>query len=376
MKFDKLFIILIAVIGIVFVSGCINQSSDIQGSENGLVIKNIYTEPQQDLIETGETLNIYYELENVGGTTASNVATTIYGLTWISEQNRLQQYCFPLPNCKSGLSMYPPDQTTKSPGAIETIHMSMRIPENLLPAGLKKTFPMKIRTSYDYKTSATATFNAYSKTRYNRDLQLGNQVPVMSDSSIPVQTTIAGTPISVSITGPDKIIVHDVKSGEDTFRYTYHITFTNVGQGYPITINKNTKRPDEGLINIKEMRIEGPGVLFYNCMDSESPVNSNKFSTIVKLRGRSVTKSCTISIKNSPSNPSSWYNREYNPLNLYLDMSYRYFLERDFSISISASPTYTGSGTLADTGFEDQLAYETIPYDEEWNYDDSDVSIA
>ncbi|MBI5332563.1 MAG: hypothetical protein HZB65_03250 [Candidatus Aenigmarchaeota archaeon] len=349
----KPIILIFAIIGILLVSGCVGQK-DISGSASGIVIKNIYTDPQQDMIETGSNLNIYYELENIGGTTARDVKSTIYGMTWIDEIDRLNKYCIPLEKCNNGLSLYPPDPVTKSSGGIETVaFIDIKLKENLLPSGLRKTFPLKIRASYNYETSGTVSLEAYSKKRYNRDIQLGNQALITAESSIPVQTTIAGTPISVSISGPDKIIVNDAIVGKESkTKYTYHITFTNIGEGYPISHDNDTisgsndeKYLGEGLLRVKEFRIEGPGVNVYSCLDYDA----NEFRTAlekspseltIKLRGRSVTKSCTIEILNKPGQDDqsriTWNNREFNPINLYFDLTYRYFVEKDFSITVTA----------------------------------------
>lgn len=332
----SLFLVLSSIIAVLFVSGCIGQSSNLVGSSSGIVIKNVYTDPQQDLIETGEDLNIFYELENIGGTTATNLKTTIYGFTWIPENDRLANYCYPKPSCSGGYTLYPPDSITKSPGGIQAINMKIPIRKDLLPAGLKKTFPLTIRSSYDYKTVATATLQGYSKNRYNRDIQLGNQQPVITEAAIPIQKTIADTPISIAISGPDKMIVHNVASS-GSFKFTYRITFSNVGQGYPIT------NGEEGLLVVKSLKIEGPGVTFSDCLDQTT--QSNELNEVnVKLRGSSVTKSCTIEITNSKSSEDSWYNREFNAINIYFDLDYMYFVEKSFSVSITASPTYTGEG--------------------------------
>lgn len=324
-----------SLIAILLVSGCIGQSTSLSGSSSGIVIKNIYTDPQQDLIETGDDLNIFYELENIGGTTATNVKTTIYGLTWIPENDRMQNYCFPTPSCTQGYTLYPPDPITKSPGGIQAINIKIPIRKDLLPAGLKKTFPLNIRSSYDYKTLATATLQGYSKNRYNRDIQLGNQQPVIAEASIPIQKTIADTPISITITGPDKMIVHDVNNFA-SFKFTYRITFSNIGQGYPITNN------EEGVLMIKSLKIEGPGVSFSDCLD-QSTQSKELNGIAVKLRGPSVTKSCTIQIDNSKASEDSWFNREFNTLNMYFDIDYRYFVEKEFSISITAPISGEGS---------------------------------
>ena len=337
--FNK-FVMCFAVIVAVAISGCIGQQQ-ITG-DNGVTIKGLYTDPQQDLIEVGDKLDIYYELQNIGGTVATNVMTTVYGITWIPETERLEKYCEPIPNCQRGLTLYPPDPITKSPGGTKTIHFQILIDKDKvpLPSGLKKTFPLKLRTSFDYKTGATTVLQGYSKKRYITELQLGNQQTVIGDVSTPVQTVITGTPISVSISGPDKIVVNDATQNEPdrTIRYTYDITFTNAGSGYPIQPLENFGEGTEQGIIATKLRIEGPGTTLYDCLDQN--IQGNELNTVVKLRGGSVTKSCTIEIKNNYNDENSWFNREFNTINMYFDLSYRYFAEKDFSISITKPIEY------------------------------------
>ena len=340
-KYSKPLVLVFVLIGVLLVSGCVNQSAASSGSPSGLVIKNVYTDPQQDLIEAGDELKIYYDIQNTGGTIARNVQTTIYGFTWISEEDRLNnKELFKIID-----ALYPPDPITKSAGETDNVAFDIKVPEGekLLSRGLRKTFPLKIRASYDYETSATTSILGYSRTRYIRDLQTGSQTPIISETQLPVQTTISGTPLAISVSGPDKLIIHDVKSGQPSqqFRYTYHITLTNIGQGYPITYGgQNNAANQEGLVKL-DMRIEGAAVKFYDCLENK---NVDKIEdSLIKLRSGSTTFSCTISIQNEalPSGQyealgrDSWGNREFDTINLYFHATYRYFLEKDFSVTIT-----------------------------------------
>ncbi len=326
MKFNshlKAFVIFSAIISVMIISGCVGQT-DLTTSTNGIVIRDVYTDPPSDLLETGDVLTVYYQIENVGGTVATNVYTTIFGFPWITDEQRIANYCHP--SCTSGKTLYPPDIVTGSLGGLEPVSFKILVPEDILPPGVRKTFTPTIRVVYTYRTETASIIPVYGKQRYNRDIQTGGIQQVL-ESSIPIQTTISGTPLSVSLTGPDKIVVPQSDKTESR-KYTYQVTFSDIGQGHPITGNV------PGLIVIKSMRIEGHGAYFENCLDVDSQ-GKEIVNKEIKLIGSSVTKSCTIGVENNKGDESSWNDREFDTINIFFEIDYEYFIESDFSVTIS-----------------------------------------
>jgi len=315
------FIPILLLASIVVVSGCVVQTT-IQSGQNGVFIENFYTDPPGNMIEIGDDLIIHYEIANRGGAIAQNVNTQLLGVPWVAPENLFQ---------KSVGTIYPPDPIIKSLGGISSIDFRDKITADKLPlpAGTSKQYNLKARVEFDYESGAALSLNAYSKTRYDRDLQQGKlSAPV--ETTIPVQHTVEKTPIEITVTGPDKIVVYPDRQTENVYR----ITFNNLGDGAPIG--------NEGIVT-GNIKIQGAGgsATLTKCIDEST---TDQFS--VKLRGgKSVQTTCTVKI----IDPSKWVTRESDTISIFINMKYRYFIEKDFALTIT-SPIGTvvpggGAGT-------------------------------
>ncbi len=382
MKNKFTLLLILSLVGIISVSGCIGQSP--QGSSsNGLIIKNVYTDPPSDLIKVTDQIVIFFEVENVGAFKAKNVFVEVSGANWApSESTRVLLG-----------DINPPDPITNSPGGLKPV--AMRIPAPIVPEGSTVTYPLKIRVTYNYGSSAAIIIPAYSEQRYQRDIQQGKLTPTTTSELI-VQQSKLPTPIKVSVLGPDKMVVPNYPYEE----FNYHITFTNIGDGVPITSGQ------DGLVH-GGLWITGPGAYFKNCLGlmtdsfANNPLwttptgintiqnlwqfyyqNTNtralvryddnswgyafeyssggfalginsvnafvRYPTIldweflgsyingIKLRTgtRSVTRPCTIAIDNQGR--GGWESRETDTITLNFDLRYTYYIEKDFTISITA----------------------------------------
>ena len=94
----------------------------------------------------------------------------------------------------------------------------------------------------------------------------------------------------------------------------------------------------DGII-VSNVKIEGPGVVFRDCLD-QNTAGDTQLTTAIRLRGGSVTKTCTLEIINNEGNDESWNSREFSPINIFFDLSYRYFVEKDISITVTAPIDY------------------------------------
>ncbi len=383
MKFEKIKLILIfSLFAVLAVSGCVGQSQSLSG-QNGLVIRDLYTDPAEDLIKVGEPITIYFSIENVGAFKARNVRVELSGANWAP------------PEATRFLigDINPPDPITDSPGGLKPV--VLKIPAPVVPEGTKVNFPLKIRVIYDYASSASVNIPGYSEQRYQRELQQGTSQRTVV-TQLNVQQPVLPTPIKVSLTGPDKLVVPRYPYEE----FNYHITFTNVGDGVPIT------NGIDGLV-YGGLWVTGPGTYFTNCLGVRSDlfasnpywsttsgvnditnmwdfyystqstraqvrygddrwgyafdyvnggiaigVNSvNSFVNYptmldwqymgqniepVKLRTgtRSVTRPCTIAIDNQAA--GGWEFRETDTVTLNFDLRFAYYIEKDFGISVTA----------------------------------------
>ncbi len=370
------------------VSGCIGQSQQNVFGQNGLHAKDFYTDPSESNIESGDIMDVTLVVENVGGTTAQNVQAELLGADWVPGRLYAQSWMYDdNGDGVFGITMSPPNPQLGTPGELRTA--TWRLPTPYVPEGLRKNYNLKSRITYDYSTKAAATLKAYSKRWYDMQLQQGKLTPAAT-SQILVTHSIDPTPIAVSISGPDKIVVPE----RNYQAYTYQITFTNVGGGTPITNSV------EGLV-YGSIRMDGPAY-FVDCMGvgpqlfnqpywqtsagysiidnmvsqyasyypgyTQEQLRSLYISrpfiidfsqlqtyAVLKLRrGETVTKSCTIAVPNPDAFGNYWGMEPYRTegsMTIYFDLNYRYYIDADTAITvtgpISGLPnpnTYPGTG--------------------------------
>ena len=73
---------ILAILIMVFASGCIGQQVDIGGAD-GLVVSNLFVDPPETDIQSGEMIVIRADVENVGSATARNVVAELIGASWL-----------------------------------------------------------------------------------------------------------------------------------------------------------------------------------------------------------------------------------------------------------------------------------------------------
>ncbi|GEM_PF-2189095 len=261
---------LLAVFSIVFIAGCIGQSAEPIGTINGLVVKNLFVDPPQDQIQSGEFITVTADIENVGGSSARNVVAELVGASWLnlndpavqnsvlSGQIRLRNFEFDEDgDGLSGTTITGPEPRFGLPGQLKTV--SFRLPAPLLSEGQKANFDLKVRISYDYETSAIASVKGYSRERYNTLFQQGKITPPTT-AALPTQVS-PNVPITISITGPDKLIIGPFPYDE----YTYQFSFNNIGTSVPVTLSPATNRQEDGLL-LGTIWVQGPGVFWRRCL--------------------------------------------------------------------------------------------------------------
>ncbi|MBI2583622.1 MAG: hypothetical protein HYW25_03060 [Candidatus Aenigmarchaeota archaeon] len=261
-KHGKSRILIFAILSIILASGCIGQSSTPLGSD-GLVIENMFIDPPETDIQSGELITIRADVQNVGSATARGVVAELIGASW-------------LPGGSDAITtqilgdMSPPDPRFGLPGHVRQI--GFRIPAPLLPEGQKANFDLKIRVNYDYETTSIAQVQGYGRERYNTLFQQGKVTPPVP-SSLPVQVS-RNVPVTINVIGPDKVVVGPSQYEE----YTYQITFSNVGSQLPITPRADGTVED-GLI-WGTLWVLGPGVFFSNCLDVGPGILVNSLQSV------------------------------------------------------------------------------------------------
>lgn len=294
---------LFCIIPLLLLVGCVQQP---QGqvkidSSNGIIINEFSAYPT--LAEYGEdTISVWMDIENVGGTTARNIVVELTGLSGFNER----------PDKKTISELSPPDIVSGTPGDFKSFEWELT-PINV-GEGIKHTFNVIGRVSFDYTTTAVATIPVYSKKEYRRLQERGQMIK----DTIDITNTHA--PVKVYISGEVPFVARHADE-----EAAYRIEFVNVGAGVPNTNNV------EGLIGGK-IRLTGP-VEFSDCFGVTSgneitlDVTGNDPNKQIKIRkGESAKKGCSIKLIEEP--------KPQDTITFTFDLSYRYYVQSEVPITI------------------------------------------
>jgi hypothetical protein len=290
---------------LIVISGCVSQPVRVD-KNNGLVINEFSLEPSR--ISSGEDFVAYLEVENVGGTTATNAKAEILNVNWLEgtpdEPDQKWSY---------GVRFLPPNLEYKTPGDVRTTDWNLKGP--LLPEGIEHDYDLKARVTFTYKTSGAINILSLERNEYYRRLQKDETF-----GELKVTNTFA--PVQINAVGPYPTVI-DADSDENEF--TYILEFINVGDGVPITYNT------DGLI-LGHIKLYGPAH-FSDCMGIGSgqdiELGTTGDTTIKLRRGESIKKGCTISI-----DMNAWGNKVEDTLTLVFDLEYDYYVEKYATLTV------------------------------------------
>ena len=330
-------LIILALIGVVlFSSGCVNLPWGNQGTTTtggyGLVVN--YFEPDFSNLESGDDFQIEMEVQNMGGATAEDIYTYLYGITpsdWGLSESDLG---------KEIGNLEPPDENVGLPGEIDSVKWGLTAPN--IPEGITYTYTPRARVMYKYHTVATSVVTTLSRDEYSR-LRQKNEVP----SGQP-QTTVSKGPLSVSVSARNPVILD---SPEDTIRVI--ITVGTLGQGSVFDYNKASDCGGyEGVADINttcglnslEMKIVAPGTTAKDCGALDN------YRSVDLRRGQSLTYSCEL-------DPGDITTRKDIPITVYL----RYGYMEDFSTTLTVTGTSdVTSGTVETTTTTQETTTTTV----------------
>jgi len=302
-------IIILGFISIILVSGCLGTTPTID-SNNGLLITTFSADPLK--VEEGDSVLFLMDVENLGGVTARDIDLDFYGVDgWTGTGKH-----------KDISDMNPPDPITDSPGDFEAITITLTAPEDL-PEGVQANFPVTARITFDYKTTATISIPAYSKSLYRIKQNEGEAI----DGTAKVENTYA--PIQATLSrGSTPIIVDDTKgTGEEDFGYL--IEFINVGDGWPISPGAGIRI---GALS-GTIKLIGNGVTFDECLGQTGGTSvtiseENLDMTTMRSSGR-IPIGCSIIIDRT-----GWGATTSGSVMLTIDMDYRYYVEESTNIMV------------------------------------------
>ena len=302
--FKAVFIILL----MIFLAGCTGRQVKTV-SDDGLVINSFF--PDYDEIESKRNVRLYMEVENLGGTDATNVEAQLFGISWDNNEQKSEIIS----------SISAPELRRGMPGGVKTFFWNLVMPN--LPQGTSNDYAIKGRVTYTYHTTATANIPVLNEDEYQRRKLTGGTAEFIT-------TTNTNAPIKVDITGPEPVVVRKSAFGKEDEETFLKIRFRNVGSGIPITNDIN------GLIT-GNIRIDGYGIAkidcFGNYINSGNSINIklpvNDKEGIILRRGEDVTEPCTIYLSRE-----LWDAKAQGTLTLVFDLSYKYYIDAVTNIRV------------------------------------------
>ena len=291
----KKLLVLIAVATVLFSSGCLEGilgSSKTTSTTCGIRVNEF--SPDFSELESGDKFDLYLEIENTGGSQATDVYAHLYDFDTKKE---------------SFDKLDPPDEEAGIPGEIKDVTWSETAPVN--PEGVVYTYTPRVRLMYHYKTIATANLPLLTKTEYKR-LKERNQLNIPS-----ITTEVSKGPVAVEISARAPIVIEDPST--DTVDFRINIDLLGRGTLYtPDHDNSNFNLNDDELDKIK-LNITALGI--------DDAVDCDAFENQVEIdmrKGKSVVYSCELNV-------SAFSASKTIPVTVELD--YGYF--EDYSTTIT-----------------------------------------
>src|SRR3989338_8230605 len=375
--------LLLLVALIVVISGCVTSSN--KNPNDAIVINEFSADPP--LAEPDDVVNVFLDIENLGGTTARCVTADLYGdESWYNEMGQPLSYTRPWRSnglafdyssgqlffswwdnnrgyvnvgyergrgvtlssyvnnawgqftnnfCGAASAWQTSDvkywdsiraavPTQNKPGQSFTTQWLRQPP--VLPEGIHTSYPMTARVSYLYTTNAHVNLVAYNKAEAQRRELLGEQLsfPIAIENS-------HAAPVQVAMTrGINPIVVNQRAENYELANYVFE--FQNVGNGGPLPFESDVSVPN-GFI-FATVELSGPGTSFYDCLGADSGteifVYGDVVQNLVKLRAdKRAPFGCTIAIDRA-----AWADTPTGTVSLTFNLWYRYYTDAQISVDV------------------------------------------
>jgi uncharacterized protein YcfL len=325
MKKEAIFILIIAA---VLISGCA-QSRPVNSNENrGVTINSFSASPIK--VFSGEQVLFDAEIENIGGTTATNVRADLYGVEgqWYDSMGN------PVDSSLTKLGetrLKPPVPDRNIPGDFRIVQWQLTTPD--FPQGISdQNVRVDLRVTYDYNTSGYMNVRLMSLDEWRRR-QTNEQ-----DVSNPDVLVNSNGPIKLSLARDykDSLIIDNSADGEAVQILPFKIQIDNVGDGYPIT------EEEGGLIGAGgrlggTIDLYGPaGIEFDECLGvaGGKHIELDDANIIVRLRESvnhgSVPITCTVRV-----DKDLWGNRFNDYVQLIFNLKYKYYVDESVHVIVS-----------------------------------------
>ncbi len=277
-------LILVLVATVLFSSGCVGLEG-IMGNEQitstaGGVVIHEFSSDFPDYESENEDVELYMEVENVGGSMAEDVWAHLYDIdedVWDPGTTDFSQ--------EVAAELEQPDTLADIPGEIADVEWELQTPTGI-PEGVVFKYTPRARLMYNYETIASATIPVLTKEEYKR-LRERNMLNLP-----PVTTEVTKGPLAVEIVARTPVVVDD--PADDTIDFRITVDLLERGSLIDPDHDMSTLDITSDEMDIIELEINADGV------DGASGSDCDAYDTPTDQtlrRGQSFTYSCDLDPK-------------------------------------------------------------------------------
>lgn len=294
---------------VVLASGCIGDPRGGQvGTGPGISIQAF--EPNVNIIESDDDLQLRFKIQNIGGEEATDVLARLIGINpdeWLPDAVDISLF-----------DMLPANSQAGTPGQTKEDIFTVIAP--LLPEGQTVNYNPILRIHYGYRTSVTKPITLVTQQEMARLTQEGKSLPAG-------QTVVSGGPVSVSIITGN--IIRATRQTGELKAFPITIRIDNTGGG---TLSPNPEVSRFGEDNMVFLRVELPPGLEFDTPECQAFRGG---AEVRLFRGKDIDITCEIVVTNPPV--------AVEQRTIIMTLDYDYFIERSTVLSVK--------GTVAATEF-------------------------
>lgn len=264
---------------VIFMVGCVTSTqTTITG--NGVSI-NTFGSDLPDYVN-GDKVEIGYEIQNNGGTEATNVWALLFGLNtveWSIDSATKNP-------TKVASSLEGPLEDAKLPGDSETGRWKLRAPN--VPQGISQNYNALLRVFYSYGSKASATVPIITEDEFKRMRSNNEAMPNIGT------TFISKGPLSIHISARAPEVM---RNDTDTFRVVINIENNGGGSVFEPSVLAGFSEGSEASASVSQdnmnkfrIKVDAQGVTESDC----AALGSDQTESL--RNGKSMTYNCELKI--------------------------------------------------------------------------------